>query len=138
MLSALGLIACWIAPNYAMLLLGRVVQGTGIALTVSCGPALTVSLFDESRRTRALAFYTGITAIGAALGPLIGGLLGAHWGWLAVCALGLARGVLVPCSARGTCVGAIAPHARRFGNSLCARLRCHRCRPAGNVDGRPA
>jgi MFS family permease len=84
MLSALGLIACWIAPNYAMLLLGRVLQGTGIALTVSCGPALTVSLFDESRRTRALAFYMGLTAIGAALGPLIGGLLVARWGWPAV------------------------------------------------------
>jgi len=84
LLSALGLIGCWMAPSYALLLLGRTLQGIGIALTVSCGPALATSLFDESRRTRALAFYTGITAVGAALGPLIGGFLVAHWGWAAV------------------------------------------------------
>lgn len=84
LLSAFGLVACWMAPTYALLLLGRTLQGVGIALTVSCGPALATSLFDESKRARALAFYTGVTAIGAALGPLIGGVLVAHWGWPAV------------------------------------------------------
>lgn len=81
---ALGLACCAAAPSYGLLLLGRILQGVGAALTLSCGPALATSLFDESRRTRVLAFYAGVMAMGAALGPLIGGLLIARWGWAAV------------------------------------------------------
>ncbi len=84
LLSALGLLTCSIAPSYGLLLAGRMLQGIGIALTLSCGPALATSLFDEGKRTRALAFYAGVTAAGAALGPLIGGVLVARWGWAAV------------------------------------------------------
>lgn len=83
-LSLLGLVACSMAPNYALLLVGRLLQGIGIALTLSCGPALVTSLMDESERTRALAFYAGVIAIGGALGPIVGGVLVARWGWPAV------------------------------------------------------
>ena len=83
-LSLLGLVACSMAPNYALLLVGRLLQGIGIALTLSCGPALVTSLMDESERTRALAFYASVIAIGGALGPIVGGVLVARWGWPAV------------------------------------------------------
>jgi MFS family permease len=83
-LSALGLIGCAIAPSYALLLLGRMLQGIGIALTLSCGPALATSLYGEHRRTYALAFYAAVMAAGAALGPLVGGFLVAEGGWPAV------------------------------------------------------
>jgi MFS family permease len=82
--SALGLIGCAIAPSYGLLLLGRILQGIGIALVLSCGPALATSLSGEHARTRALAFYAGVMAAGAAIGPLAGGLLVATWGWPAV------------------------------------------------------
>jgi MFS family permease len=82
--SALGFLACAVAPTYGLVLLGRMLQGVGIALTLSCGPALATSLFDERERTRVLAFYAGVTAAGGALGPLIGGVLVARWGWPAV------------------------------------------------------
>lgn len=83
-LSALGLVGCAIAPSYALLLLGRMLQGIGIALTLSCGPALATSLFGEHKRTRTLAFYAGVMSVGTALGPLVGGFLVAQWGWAAV------------------------------------------------------
>jgi MFS family permease len=83
-LSVLGLVSCAIAPNYALLLLGRILQGIGIALTLSCGPALATSLLGEQGRTRALAFYAGVMAAGAVIGPLAGGLLVAQWGWPSV------------------------------------------------------
>jgi MFS family permease len=83
-LSALGLVGCAMAPSYALLLLGRMLQGIGIALILSCGPALATSLFAEHMRTRTLAFYTGVMAAGAALGPLVGGFVVAQWGWDAV------------------------------------------------------
>jgi MFS family permease len=83
-LSALGFVGCAIAPNYGLLLLGRMLQGIGIALTLSCGPALATSLFGEHKRARTLAFYAGVMSAGAALGPLVGGILVAQWGWAAV------------------------------------------------------
>ena len=83
-LSALGLIGCAMAPSYALLLLAPHAAGVGIALTLSCGPALATSLYGEHRRTRALAFYAAVMAVGAALGPLVGGFLVAQWGWAAV------------------------------------------------------
>jgi len=84
LLSALGLLACSMATDYRLLLLGRTLQGIGIALTLSCGPALATSLLGEDKRTRALAFYAGVMAAGAATGPLLGGFLIAHWDWPAV------------------------------------------------------
>lgn len=83
-IGALGLAACSVAPAYGWLLLGRILQGVGMALTLSCGPALAMSLYDQDKRALALAFYVGITAGGAALGPLLGGLLINCWGWQAV------------------------------------------------------
>jgi MFS family permease len=84
LISALGLFTCSLAPNYVALLLGRALQGLGIALTLSCGPALVTSLLHDSERPRALAFYAGVIAVGGALGPIIGGVLVARWGWSAV------------------------------------------------------
>ena len=84
LVSAAGFAACSLAPTYGLLLLGRVLQGIGIALTLSCAPALATSLFEERERTRVLGTYAAITAAGAALGPLIGGFLVERWDWNAV------------------------------------------------------
>ena len=84
LVSALGFAACSLAPTYPLLLLGRMLQGVGIALTLSCAPALAISLFDESDRTRVLGAYAAITAAGSALGPLVGGFLVERFGWPAV------------------------------------------------------
>ena len=84
LVSAAGFAACSLAPTYGLLLLGRMLQGVGIALTLSCAPALATSLFDESERTRALGAYAAITAAGSALGPLVGGFLVERWEWNAV------------------------------------------------------
>lgn len=84
LVSAAGFVGCGLAPTYALLLVGRMLQGIGVALILSCGPALATSLFDESQRVRALGAYAAITAVGSALGPLIGGILVERWGWAAV------------------------------------------------------
>ena len=84
LVSAAGFAACSLAPSYPLLLLGRILQGIGIALTLSCAPALATSLFDEAERTRALGAYAAITAAGSAIGPLVGGFLVERWDWNAV------------------------------------------------------
>src|SRR2546423_5330210 len=84
LVSAAGFFACSLAPTYRLLLLGRMLQGVGIALTLSCAPALAISLYGERDRTWVLGVYAAISAAGAALGPVIGGLLSDGAGWPAV------------------------------------------------------
>ena len=84
LVSAAGFGACALAPTFGGLLAGRMLQGVGIALTLSCAPALATTLYAESERTRVLAIYAASTAAGAALGPIAGGLLVDRFGWSAV------------------------------------------------------
>lgn len=87
--SALAFVLCVLAPSYAWLLGARVLQGVGAALVIGCGPALLISLYPDAMRIRALAAYGAIYAGGAAMGPLLGGLLVEGFGWQAVFALRL-------------------------------------------------
>ena len=122
LVSAAGFAACSLAPTYGLLLLGRVLQGIGIALTLSCAPALATSLFEERERTRVLGTYAAIAAAGSALGPLVGGLLVERWDWNAVFWF---RAPLVLVG-----LGPVGPHSRGAQARLGARLRRGRRRPA--------
>ena len=83
-ISTVAFVACALAPSYAALLVGRVIQGVGAGLILSCGPALATSLFPEAMRTQVLARYMMIFGIGSALGPSVFGLLVERFGWSAV------------------------------------------------------
>jgi MFS family permease len=72
---------CAVAPSYEWLLFCRFLQGIGAALILSCAPALVTSLFREDQRARARAAFTMMFALGAAAGPLLGGMLVDRWGW---------------------------------------------------------
>ena len=82
--AAVGFGACAFAPTYPLLLAGRMLQGVGIALTLSCAPALATTLFSETERTRVLGIYAAAMAAGTALGPIAGGFMVAWFGWSAV------------------------------------------------------
>jgi MFS family permease len=84
LISTVALILCALAETYPMLLAFRVLQGIGTALVMSCAPALTVALYPESERTRALSFYGMLYAAGIAGGPLIGGFAIEALGWQGV------------------------------------------------------
>jgi MFS family permease len=81
---AAGFAACSLAGSFEALLVGRMLQGIGIALVLSCAPALAMSLYAEAERTRVLGTYAAMTALGTALGPVVGGLLVARFDWGAV------------------------------------------------------
>src|SRR5471030_3317204 len=52
--GALAFAVCAAAPGFAWLWGGRVLQGVGAALALSCGPALATSLYPEDQRARVL------------------------------------------------------------------------------------
>lgn len=86
-LLGLGALASAAAPNLAVLLVARVVQGLGAAAIPVLASALLSARLDGPRRGAALGRLAGTAATLSALGPLIGGGLEALGGWRAAFAL---------------------------------------------------
>ena len=66
---------CGLAPNPALLILGRVVQGVGAAILAPQVLAILGTTHTGATRARAFAAYGLALGLAAALGQLIGGLL---------------------------------------------------------------
>ena len=74
--------ACAAAPSMATLIAARAVQGLGAALLMPCSLALITHLFPAGRERRsALAAWGGISGVGMAGGPVLGGILCDSVGW---------------------------------------------------------
>jgi MFS family permease len=90
-----------VTHNYDELLIRHLIVGIGEATFVVISPAFLSDYFPETVRGRVMGVFYLATPVGTALGYLIGGPLGAHYGWRApflVCSvpgLLLAFGVLM-------------------------------------------
>jgi MFS family permease len=87
---ALAIVAfsvCTWAPDFSVMLAGRVLQGISVALVLSCAPALATRAFPEHSRTFALAAYGSLMAAAGILAPLIGSLSLLTVGWPGVFAV---------------------------------------------------
>jgi EmrB/QacA subfamily drug resistance transporter len=82
-LFTFGSIAAALAPNVGTLVACRVVQGLGTSLTIPAGAAIVFHEFPLARRGAAVATWSAVGAVGAALGPSLGGLLidVGSWRW---------------------------------------------------------
>jgi len=84
-LFSLGSFLGGIAPNFQLLLAGRVIQGLGGAISSPTALSLVTTEFEEGpARTRAFAVYAAVSGAGAALGLLLGGVLTEYltWRWV--------------------------------------------------------
>jgi MFS family permease len=93
--------ACAAAPDAAVLVPARALQGLGAALTAPAALALIVDAFPAGRpRERAVAAWTAVAALGGAAGVVLGGLiagtLGWRWVFLINLPIGLATLALTP------------------------------------------
>jgi MFS transporter, DHA2 family, methylenomycin A resistance protein len=78
-------VACGLAPGVTALIAARAVQGVGAALLVPASLALLrASYADPSERARAIGIWGAVAGIGAASGPILGGLLVTAASWRAV------------------------------------------------------
>lgn len=77
-------LACGVAPNVAVLIVARCVQGIGAALAVPESLALISATFTGAERGRAIGTWSGFASITAAGGPVLGGWLAQHVSWRGV------------------------------------------------------
>jgi len=71
----------WLVRDYQQLLVRHTIVGIGEASYATIAPTLVADLFPVERRGRMLSiFYLGLP-VGSALGILLGGPLGEHFGW---------------------------------------------------------
>jgi EmrB/QacA subfamily drug resistance transporter len=73
-----------LAPNSTVLIAARAVQGAGAALVLPLTLTLLSEAFPAGRRGVALGIWSGISGLGVALGPVIGGAVvsGISWQWI--------------------------------------------------------
>jgi len=97
---ALWSVATWLsgwAPTYGWLLASRALVGIGEASYSCIVPALLCDLFPREQRGRVLSVFYAAIPVGAALGYVVGGWVGTHFGWRSVFNVGAAPGLVLSC-----------------------------------------
>ena len=82
-LFSFGSVLCGVAPGVAALIVARVIQAAGAGAMVPASLSLLLAAVPAPVRAKALGTWSALGALGAALGPVIGGLLvQANWRWV--------------------------------------------------------
>ncbi len=78
-----GSLLCGLAPSVAVLIGARVVQAAGAGLMVPASLSLLLASVPAKARSSAIGAWSAVGALGAALGPVIGGsLVQLSWRWV--------------------------------------------------------
>jgi EmrB/QacA subfamily drug resistance transporter len=80
----LGLIACSMAQGIGQLILFRVLQAVGAAMSVVCGPAIVTEAFPPEERGKGLGLLGIAVSLGFILGPTLGGFLLEWLSWRSI------------------------------------------------------
>lgn len=76
------------ADNFLQLLLLRIFQGLGVALTIPASLSIMTAITQKKSRGGSMGVYSTFRIIGFAIGPVIGGYLQVHYGFDAAFYLG--------------------------------------------------
>ncbi|MFP5022831.1 MDR family MFS transporter [Pseudonocardia phyllosphaerae] len=80
-LFSTGTLICGLAPVFAVLLAGRVVQATGTAVMIPLLMTTILRLVPESRRGQTMGTLSVVIAVAPAVGPTLSGIILSALGW---------------------------------------------------------
>jgi MFS family permease len=95
-LMSVGALVAALAPTFEVLLGARLLQGAGAAAVPTLGVAVLSTRYAGEVRGLAFGRLAGVAAAVSCLGPLIGGVVEAAFGWRAVMALPILGALVVP------------------------------------------
>ena len=91
---------CGVAPNAPFLIGARALQGVGAALLTPGSLAILQASFRPEDRGKAIGAWSGLSGVGTAIGPFLGGWLIQAVSWRLIFAINLPMAVLVVIVAR--------------------------------------
>ena len=83
-LFAVASLLCALAPSLPLLVAARIAQGAGAAVMLALAMAMAASAVSQQRAGSAMGLLGSMSALGTTLGPALGGLLLARYGWPAL------------------------------------------------------
>ncbi|WP_426571784.1 DHA2 family efflux MFS transporter permease subunit [Aquihabitans sp. McL0605] len=82
LIFVIGSIASAFAPSAEFLILTRSFMGVGGALIMPATLSLLTNIFtDPTERAKAIGIWAGLSGVGVAIGPMLGGWLLEHFSW---------------------------------------------------------
>lgn len=94
-----GVLLCAIAPNFPVMLLGRIIQGIGYGIIISMTQMVILIIIPEGKRGFAMGIYGLAVTFAPVIAPMLAGIIIDRWGWrpifyiiLAVCIVDLLIG----------------------------------------------
>ncbi|WP_333976160.1 MFS transporter [Acinetobacter colistiniresistens] len=91
----LGSVICAAAPDFGILIIGRVIQGIAGAMLIPLTLAIIVHHFTQAnRKAQEIGNWSSFSAFALIIGPLMGGLMVHYLGWQSIFWLNLPVGLL--------------------------------------------
>lgn len=81
LIFSIGSLFCGMSKSITTLIISRIIQAIGAAMTMSCNQAIITSIFPQNERGRALGLSGTTVALGTMLGPPLGGVMVWMFNW---------------------------------------------------------
>lgn len=95
LLFSIATVVCGLAPNLAVLIVGRGLQGIGAAAVIPLSLTIVTATFsDHQARAKAIGIWSAVSAIALVAGPGLGGFLVDGLGWRSIFFITLPLGLV--------------------------------------------
>lgn len=77
----IGTITCFVAPNFSVLLIGRLIQAAGVGISMPLLQNIMLSIFPPEKRGSAMGMAGIVIGLAPAMGPTLSGWIIDHYNW---------------------------------------------------------